>query len=108
MLWGVLLTLALVANSFRRYPGVPADIPSMANNSSALSACCQRPSDDDDAFLFPVMVGIVPDLGQSRQGSGGRLTFTSFLDVKKPEPGVTYELPTLRSRPQKKSKRKKQ
>ena len=105
MLWGILLMSALVVNSFRRYPGVPNDFPSMATNSSALSACCQRPPDDHDAYLFPVTIGVVPDLGQPRERCSGRLTFTSYLDVKKPELGATYELPTWRSRSQKKEKK---
>ena len=104
-LWGLVLILALLLNSFRRYHGVSEDIPSMATNSSALSACCQRPADDNDAHLFPVMVGVVSDVGQTRESCTGRLAFTSSRDGKLPEYGTTYELPTLRSREEKKEKK---
>lgn len=105
-LWGAMVILGLFVNSFRRYSGVPKDIPSMATNSSALSACCQRPSDDEDAYLFPVRMAVVTDVGEAK-GCAGRLTFTSFLDGKAPEHGKRYEFANWRSRSQKRHKKKK-
>ena len=103
-LWGTLIILALFVNSFRRYSEVPKDIPSMATDSSALSACCQRPSDDEDAYLFPVKIATVTGVGEAK-GCAGRLSFTSFIDGKEPEHGKSYEFANWRSKSRKKDKK---
>ena len=92
---GVVLVVGLVLNSFRRFSGVPRDVPRMATESSALAACCQRLPDDDDAFLYPVTLGIVSEGGRGMD----RLTFTSSLSSRVPEVGCRYLLPTWRRAP---------
>ena len=92
-LTGVVLVVALVGHSFRRYKGVPSYFPRMATNSSALSALCHPPDEDTDAYLYPTRLGIVVDGVKSSANCRGRLAFSSDWQMKEPVDGRMYEQP---------------
>jgi hypothetical protein len=82
------LVLAPLINSFaRKYPNAPCEFPSMAINSAAISAVCQRPKDDKDAHLFPVSLGFITDGTSEAMNVDGRLTFSTFIDILPPQIG---------------------
>jgi hypothetical protein len=59
---GGVLTCALVLNSYRSYSiAVPEGFPLMATNSAAIEANCYGPVEDEDAYLYPVQLGVVKE-----------------------------------------------
>ncbi|KAH0556332.1 hypothetical protein GP486_005741 [Trichoglossum hirsutum] len=93
---GVSLVLALLINSFtRKYVNAPCEFPSMAINSAAISAVCQRPEDDEDAHLFPVSLGVITDSNTEAMKVDGRLTFSTFIDIQPPQSGGQYLQPVI-------------
>lgn len=57
---GILLTIALVANSCRRYKCVvPARLPRMATDSNTIRTLCDSANGDRGAHLYAVQLGIV-------------------------------------------------
>jgi hypothetical protein len=89
---GVLM-LALLFNSFlRKYSNAPRDFPSLATNSIALAAVCQRPDEDTDAYLLYVGLGIIPC---KEQDSDGWLAFSTFVDLQPPRAEKLYQQPVL-------------
>ncbi len=81
---GVIMLLLLIAISFRRYPPMPAYLPRMATNTAFISAACQRPDEDKDAYLFPLEFGAV---------DGQRITFSTDRASRSPHRGETYKQP---------------
>ena len=92
-LMGVVLVVALVGHSFRRYKSVPSYFPRMATNSSALSALCHPSDEDTDAYLYPTKLGIVVDGVESSANCRGRLAFSSDWQMKELVDGRMYEQP---------------
>ncbi|KAI0123305.1 hypothetical protein BJ170DRAFT_736541 [Xylariales sp. AK1849] len=92
---GAALVLLLVINSFAKYyKDVPRGFPVMGYSSAAISAACQRPDDDVDAYLFPVSLGVIADSkSDSVPGVSGRLAFSTLIDLEPPEPGKQYLQP---------------
>ncbi|KAK8097762.1 uncharacterized protein PG998_013248 [Apiospora kogelbergensis] len=84
----VLLILLLVFNSvIRRYKDVPLDMQRVCHNSRVLETLCRRPTDDRDAYLFPIGIGMVMD---ERSVHAGCVALT--LEP----PSVLQPLPPLR------------
>jgi hypothetical protein len=93
-LLGVVLILALIANSCRRYKYVvPAHFLQMATNSNAISALCSSANEDKEAHLYPVKLGIVAHGLEDEipLGCSGRLAFSTDIDMLEPEGGRLYE-----------------
>lgn len=91
---GAILILALIANSCRRYMYVvPAPLPRMATDSSTIRALCCSASEDREAHLYPVQLGIVIRglEGGIPDGCEGRLAFSTDTEMVKPEEGHLYE-----------------
>lgn len=93
---GILIVLALVINSFRLYPPAPKGWPQLATNSSAIAALCHRPIEDNDAYLYPVQLGVVDEgINIATRECRGRITFTSDWKVTYPQENEWYELPQI-------------
>jgi hypothetical protein len=83
MIIGIVLIVALVVLSMRRYDG---EIPLVSTSSAAISALCHPPEEDSEVACFPVMWGEV-----SRDEKGfGHCSFTTAVDVKQPTEGDIY------------------
>ena len=64
----------------------------MATNSSGIAACCQRPDEDEDAYLYPVKLGVVKEgVNLSSAVAEGRITFSTDVDISPPVDGMLYE-----------------
>jgi hypothetical protein len=95
---GVLLVAALLINAVRRhYTDVPTDFPAMGTNSFAISAACQPPKDDNEAYLFELRLGIVKDEEYNTPQALGRLTFSTSIYMQEPKIGVVYRQPAMAS-----------
>lgn len=92
---GSLILLSLLFNSFRRYHGVPKHLPRMANKTAFISAACQRPDDDVDAYLFPVtLMAVSIDSGDMKNGQAvRRLAFSTDSYAMPPVVGEVLEQP---------------
>jgi hypothetical protein len=92
---GFFILLSLLFNSFRRYYGVPKHLPRMGNKTAFISAACQRPDGDTDAYLLPVTlmaVNLHPDRIRSRQ-TARRWVLSTDRDAEPPEVGEQVEQP---------------
>lgn len=96
-LLGVLMVVALLLNSLRRYPKAPVGLARIASDSSGINAVCHRPAGDTSAFLYPCMLTIVQDTSDS--DAAGRLSFSTDREGRKPEDGEVYWLPVLSAAP---------
>jgi len=96
-LWIFLVAALLINSAARYYRDVPASFPAMATSSLALSAVCQLPRDDNEAYLFELRLGVVRDEDGIPHASG-RLTFSTSIYAQKPEAGVVYRQPLLNTR----------
>lgn len=85
----------LVGNGFRRYDGggAPRGLVSVVTRSAGISALCRPSSEDGEAWLFPVSLGVVRGDGG---GGGERLTFSSDVDARRPVEGWEVRLPIPR------------
>ncbi|OTB05612.1 hypothetical protein M426DRAFT_260105, partial [Hypoxylon sp. CI-4A] len=93
---GGILVIALMINSFaRRFQDIPEGFQLLGTSSAGIGLTCQRPADDTDAHLFPVSIGIVPDQDASTKG---RLAFSTYIRIQRPEEGFLYSQPTLVTR----------
>lgn len=93
---GTLLVAALLINAVRRhYREVPTDFPAMGTSSLAISAACQPPKDDNEAYLFELRLGIVKDEEYNTPQVLGRLTFSTSIYMQAPEDGVVYRQPAM-------------
>lgn len=72
---------------------VPAPLPRMATDSSTIRALCCSASEDREAHLYPVQLGIVIRglEGGIPDGCEGRLAFSTDTEMVKPEEGHLYE-----------------
>jgi hypothetical protein len=92
---GVFLVTALLINAVRRhYRDVPTYFPAMGTSSLALSAACHPPKGDKEAYLFELRLGIVKDKYNDPQALG-RLTFSTSINIQKPEEGMVYRQPAI-------------
>lgn len=99
---GLILVTGLVVNAaLRHYHDVPRRFPEMGHSSAAISAFCQPPRDDIDAYLFPLSIGVVSD------ETGDRLTFSTDVDLKEPQDGWTFQQPLFNDLRSTKGKSKK-
>lgn len=92
---GCLILIILLLNSFRSYHGVPKHLPRMSNKTAFVSALCQRPAGDNDAFLFPVTLMAVyptPDHVDTTQAVR-RWVLSTDRDARPPEVGEQVEQP---------------
>jgi hypothetical protein len=83
MIIGIVLILALVVLSTRRYSG---EIPLASTCSAAISALCHPPEEDSEVAYFPVMWG---EVGRD-ENSVRHCSFTTAVDVKQPTEGYIY------------------
>jgi hypothetical protein len=82
-LW--LISLVILAfHSLQRYPNVPDWFPQMATDSAFLAACCHRPEEDQDCYLYPLRLGIVREETATDQVCHGRFTFSSDTTMTQP------------------------
>lgn len=89
-LLGVIMLLALLLNSFRKYPASPLAMPLMATDSAGISAACHRPKGDIDAYLYPVRLAATDSgLGDSTKV----VCFSTDIHADKPESGTVYWQP---------------
>jgi hypothetical protein len=82
VLFGSAMVLGMIANGARKLNGGIL----VGNNSLAIAAACQRPEKDHDAYLKPVMWGVLKREGKEE---AGHCTFTSE-DVEPPKVGELY------------------
>jgi hypothetical protein len=54
MLAGTALLLSFFAIGTKKYHDVPRYLPRLANKTAFISAACQRPDGDEDAYMFPI------------------------------------------------------
>jgi hypothetical protein len=95
---GALLVAALLVNAVRRhYSDVPTEFPAMGTSSLAISAACQPPKGDDEAYLFELRLGIVKDEEYNVPQALDRLTFSTSIYIQKPKAGVVYRQPAMTS-----------
>lgn len=81
ILLGSIVVLIGILMGLRRYkPGIPL----AGSCSAAISAACQRPKDDEDAAIKPIMWGAV-----GTKDDVGHCCFTSF-EVSPPVVGERY------------------
>jgi hypothetical protein len=95
-LTGAISLLALVINSFRRYPAVPKHLPRLANKTAFISAACQRPKGDFEAYLFAVTLMAVdaePDRTNGTEALLERVMFSTDRFSVPPEVGKKYLQP---------------
>lgn len=92
----LIVLLLPVYSALRKYSDILPHLQRMGSNSSALRVLCQRHTDDCDAHLFPVSLGII-QTGQSiREGYDGIFVFSTDIDIDlAPEPGKVYLLPVV-------------
>lgn len=92
---GFLILLSLLFSSFRKYYGVPKHLPRMGNKTAFISAACQRPAGDGDAYLFPVtLMAVDPDPdGVRTRPSLRRWVLSTDRDAEPPEIGEHLEQP---------------
>jgi hypothetical protein len=93
-LLGVVVVLLLLGNSLRRYPNAPDGFPRMAVNSAALHANCCKPSEDRDAHLFPLSLGVVRYDVHLPSGCEGRVAFSTDAEIMHPKHGISYGIAT--------------
>ena len=105
-LWGLLMIALLINAAARHYKDVPAYFPAIATSSLALCAACQPPEDDNEAYLFELRLGVVRDNECDGPRAQGRLTFSTSIDIQKPESGVIYRQPFLTPKESKKRREK--
>ncbi|KAH9862810.1 hypothetical protein J1614_010903, partial [Plenodomus biglobosus] len=101
-LTGMIILLALIANSFRRYSAVPKHLPRMANKTAFISAACQRPAGDEDAHLFAVTFMAVdndPNRINETEDSVKRIVFSTDRNSTPPRVGKRYIQPMPTSEP---------
>lgn len=55
------MLVAILVNGFRTYP---PGMPLIGSCSAAISAACQRPSEDKEAHLLPVQWGVITLAGE--------------------------------------------
>lgn len=92
-----LMILGLVVHSFiRKYRGVPSYFPRMGMNSAAIAAFCHPPSEDTDASLFPVSMGVVDDRSATAMDCDGRVTLSTWVDLQEPREKSCYLQPIIR------------
>jgi len=91
-LLGVVVVLLLALNSLRRYPNAPDDFPRMAINSAALHANCCKPSEDKDAHLCPLRLGVVRHDVRLPPGCEGRVAFSTDSNIEHPASDTSYEI----------------
>ncbi|KAL4914503.1 hypothetical protein BDW62DRAFT_204519 [Aspergillus aurantiobrunneus] len=83
----VLLFCGLLAYSaVRRYRDVPLEFPGLGTCSNAVSAVCHPPKGDSEAYLFPVRMGVVKQQTSGQDGAG-RLTMSTYVDLREPQEG---------------------
>ncbi|KAJ8119065.1 hypothetical protein OPT61_g53 [Boeremia exigua] len=92
---GGIILLSFLLNSFRRFYGVPKHLPRMGNKTAFISAACQRPAGDSEAYLFPVtLMAIDPDPdGTGTRQPVRRWVFSTDRDAEPPEIGEQVEQP---------------
>ena len=91
---GAILVIGLIVNAIvRKFKDVPPEFLAMGANSAAISALCHPPSNDKDARLFPLNIGVVSRNGSEKTTS--RLTFSTLVDIQEPEEGVEYLQPVV-------------
>jgi hypothetical protein len=83
MIIGIVLIIALMALSARRYSG---EMPLASTCSAAISALCHPPKGDSEAAHFEVIWG---EVSQDDKGVG-HCSFTTAADVKEPTVGRMY------------------
>jgi hypothetical protein len=95
-LTGAIILLALVVNSFRRYPAVPKHLPRLANKTAFISAACQRPKGDFEAYLFAVTLMAVdakPDRTNGTEALLERVVFSTDRFLFHPKLGRSIYSP---------------
>ena len=90
---GAILVVGLIVNAIvRKFKDVPPEFLAMGTNSAAISVVCHPPSNDKDARLFPLNLGVVSMNGSE---TTSRLTFSTLVDIQEPEEGVGYLQPVV-------------
>ena len=81
-LFGTSVLISVILLSFSKLPK-PA-MPFVSTCSAAISAACHRPPDDDEAHLFPVKWGVVPENEKDKPKTEARCAFTTWRHVREP------------------------
>lgn len=76
----------LVHSALRKYRNVPTDLPCLATCSAAISAVCQPPEGDTEAYLFPLNMGVVNQVNHGGYTTVW-LTISTYVDLEEPRNG---------------------
>ncbi|KAK6853723.1 hypothetical protein PG995_010535 [Apiospora arundinis] len=82
----IIVSATLIYSALGRWVDVPRGFHRLCFNSSAISLLCQRPSEDRDAHLFPLRLGVVGDKDPSDSFHTPRLVFSTDTTIDRSPP----------------------